>query len=449
VTITRDGFTGVVDNAFASHGFPAEASKVVFPSALFLPGSDISPISERFDEIVAGLTTWSPERTETGVFSPPMVTVQAASRAEAADAVNARFLQEMWSDGLRLAPPTERRVDWVLTGTDRDEDEVIGHIQPRRGVATVESLAICLAMAGGRPEYLPVLIAAVEAMVEEPFEHQRMNTTTCSVYPAVVVNGPVADDIRLSSGYGCMGPDPTHPAGASLGRALRFVLMDIGGAVPGNTTMAIFGGPGRFTGTVFAEDEAGLPAEGWVPFGVDQGHAAGANVVTAYPVSSTTNCPGGETGTADAVTATLNRAAGCIGIPNGNYWVTPYNSAGSAGILVIGRGTARGLAETGWSKQDVREYLWEHSKVPAAELQPRIETWWVPSEEIMEDPMPVSPSSEGIEIVVAGGDQSGHMMWLQVGCCPESMTSAEVALPGNWDALLEQAEQDLGPPAGR
>lgn len=83
----------------------------------------------------------------------------------------------------------------------------------------------------------------------------------------------------------------------------------------------------------------------------------------------------------------------------------------------------------------------------SAYLTPLTDAWWVPNESILEFPMPISMNPEGIEIVVAGGDQSGHMMWLQVGCCPESLVSREIQIPQGWSSLLEQAEIDLGPPA--
>jgi hypothetical protein len=222
----------------------------------------------------------------------------------------------------------------------------------------------------------------------------------------------------------------------------------MGGAVPGNTTMSIFGGPARYTGLVFAEDVDALP-EGWSSLAEEQGFASGTNVVTLYAVSSTTNIPGGETGTEDAAYASLNRAAGALSIPNGNYWFspTPYNEDGSAGILLVGPTTAQGLVDLGWTKSEVQNYLWEHSKVEEAELTPRINTWWVPTQDILEYPMPIAMNPDGIEVVVAGGDQSGHMMWLQVGCCPQELVSREVQLPADWVTLLEDAEADLGPPA--
>lgn len=446
--MTREGFTGVVANAFADQGFSAEAAQAVFPAALFLPGSDLAPIRVQADEIVAGLTTWQPDETSTGIVEPPMIVIEADDEASLRDAVDHYLVRTLHSDGLPVVPPTVERVEWILRGTDRSPDEVLGTVAPRRGIATVRQVAVTLAMAGGRPEYMPVVLAAVEAMLAPAFAHGLMNTTTCSVYPVFVVSGPVAEDIRLASGYGALGPNPLRPAGASIGRAIRFVLMDVGGAVPGQTTMAIYGGPARFTGLVFAEDTSSYPAD-WASLAEEQGFERGANVVSAYAVSSTTNIPGGETGTDDAALASLHRAAGTIGIPNGNYWDPSFNPRGSAGILLVAGGTAGGLSALDWSKEAVQEYLWERSKVPAAELGPAIDVWWVPDPSILEDPMPVSMSPEGIEIVVAGGDQSGHMMWLQSGCCPEEITSATVELPARWSDLLDAAQEDLGPiPAG-
>jgi len=123
---------------------------------------------------------------------------------------------------------------------------------------------------------------------------------------------------------------------------------------------------------------------------------------------------------------------------------------GAGGIFLMARGTARGLSREGWTKEEVKRYLWENSKVPSSRLGPFFPTWWIPREQIMQDPMPVSVSPDGIRIVVAGGDQSGHMMWLQVGCCPQQLSSVEIRLPKNWEQLLQRAEEDMGPiPAQR
>jgi len=449
VIVTREGFSGIVAHAFAGAGFPAEASQVMYPIDMFTAGSDLAPLEEKLDELVAGLTEWEPQVKGKKVITPPKMKVRGADYAEAVTSANRLFLRNMWGDGLPLVPPTEEAVSWILTGTGLPRDKVIAKILPRGGIVNVETIAVNLAMAGGRPEYLSVLIAAVEAISDPHFQHHRMNGTTCSVCPVVIVNGPVARQVRFGTGYGCLGPDPLHPAGASIGRAIRLLLQGTGGAVPGEGTMSIYGGPSRHANIVFAEDEEGLP-DGWEPLNVEQGFLRGSNTVTTYSVASVTNIPGGETGDKEVTLASLNRAAMVMGVPNGNYWFHSYLPEGAAGILIMASGTAQGLSRFGWSKEEVKAYLWENSKIPASRLGPRLPVWWSPCEKIMQDPMPISMSPKGIRIVVAGGLQSGHMMWLQVGCCPEQLTSAEIKLPANWDELLKKAEADLGPvPAPR
>jgi len=389
VTVTREGFPQVVANAFSGLGYPAEAPQVIYPVDMFIPGSDLSPIEGKMDKLIAGLTRWEPQVKKKGVISPPKLTVEGKGYEEALAGVNNLFLRNMWSDGLPLLPPTEDKVNWILTGTDFPRDRVVAKILPRGGIVTVETIAVNLVLAGGRPEYLPVLIASVEATSKPESAHHRMNSTTCSVYPAVIVNGPIAEQIRLGSGYGCLGPDPLHPAGASIGRALRLLLLGAGGALPGTGTMAIFGGPARYTNIVFAEDEAGLPAD-WKSLSVEQGFPPGSNTVTTYAVAGTTNILGAEAGDDESALGTLHRATGVIGIPSQNYWLEPYNPDGAAGILIMASGTVQGLSRLGWSKEKVKSFLWENSKVPLSKIGPNIHPR--AQMKVNQDPMPVSMS---------------------------------------------------------
>ncbi len=449
VTVTREGFPSVVANAFAGMEFPAEAAVAVYPLGMFIPGSDLTPIEEKMDELIAGLTKWKPKTKEKKVITPPKIRVEGKDYEETVANVNKLFLRNMWSEGLPIIPPAEERVKRMLTGIDLPPDKVVAKIMPRGGIATVETIAVNLVMAGGRPEYMPVLVAAVEAIGAPQSVHHRMNSTTCSVYPVVIVNGPIAKQIRLGSGYGCLGPDPRHPAGASIGRAIRFLLQGAGGAIPGIGTMSIFGGPARYASIVFAEDEDNLPSD-WEPLSVEQGFPRGSNAVTTYAVAGTTNVLGGESGDKESALISLDLAASFMGIPSGNYFGRSYayNPEGAAGILLMAGGTAQGLSKLGWSKEKVKAYLWENSKVPASKLVQLVQpgkTTSIQFKKILRDPMPISMSPKGIKIVVAGGMQSGHMMWLQVGCCPERLVSAEVKLPARWDGLLKKAEEDLGP----
>jgi hypothetical protein len=447
--ITRKGFTGVVNNAFAGLGFPADAATIhEFPVEMFLGGSDLTPINENIDKVIFGLTKWQAAIQEKGIYAPPKVTVQGEDYEQAVANMNLLFLRNLWGDGLPILPPTDERVDWMLTGTDLARDKVIGNILPRGGIATIEQIAVSLAMAGGRPEYMPLLIAATQAMIEADWRHDWMNSTTCSVFPAVIVNGPVAEQIRLNSGYGCLGPDPVHPPGTSVGRALRFLLMDMGGGIPGTGTMAIYGA-NRSTNLVFAEDEEGLPAD-WDPLSVEMGFAEGSNVATVVPVASTVNMLSSEVGTQESAYTTLYKYAGMIGVPSNNYFIGFRYENSFAGMALMARGTAQGLAALGWSKADVKAFLWENSKIPwERALQYGYERNYERYEVPREEPLPIATEPEGIMIVVAGGEQSGHGYWLEVGHSGYVATSAEIELPANWDELLAQAEADLGPAPAR
>jgi hypothetical protein len=455
--VTRAGFSQVVANSFTGFGFPPEAPSVSeFPSEMFLPASDLSPLERNVDQVVFGLTRWKPRAyPEKGSASPGKSTVAGRDFEEAVSRMNFLFLRNAWGDGLPIQPPTRERVDWILRGTDFPRGRVIGKIFPRGGIATVEVLAINLAMAGGRPEYLPLLIAAVQAMTLPDYQHGAMNATTCSVYPVLIVNGPIGKEIRLNSGYGCLGPDPRHPAGGSLGRALRFLLMNVGGAIPGTGTMAIYGGPARYTNVVFAEDEEGL-APGWKPLHEERGFPRGSNTVTVMDAGGTSNI--NIIGKLQApmersILNTLEGYAGYMRIPSQNSLFSMSFSDGVGGLLLIPRGVVQEMSRLGWTKEKVRNFLWERSKIPDSpqlrwEIENRVKTGETPSEWV-QYPFPICRKPEGIVIVVAGGEQSGHSYWMQTGHGGYVAKTVAIQLPAAWEDLLRKAEEDLGPMPGR
>ena len=208
-----------------------------------------------------------------------MIRVQGTSVEDALTRANHLMLANRWGDGLPLWPPTRKRVDWILRGAAHARKRVLGTFPPRGGVTTVETCAIALAMAGGRPEYLPVLVGAVEAFLDAQSGSEQLQAASGSAFPAVIVNGPIGAQIRLNAGFGCLGPDPQRPAGASIGRALRLLQQNLGGALPGIGTMANYGGM-RYTNVVFAEDEANLPP-GWAPHATERhGFAPGTSSIS-------------------------------------------------------------------------------------------------------------------------------------------------------------------------
>src|SRR5689334_625219 len=208
VTLTRADFVGVMKNAVSGLGLAPDAAMITFPIDMFLPGSDIAALEQRKNEFYAGLTQWKSSFAAAAPGVNPLLSIEGDTYEDALEKANYLMITNLWGDGLPLWPATQARVDRILRGTVFPRDHVIGKFPPRGGITTVETCAIALAMAGGRPEYLPVLIAAVEAILDPATNSSLLQATSASVFPVVIVNGPVSKQIRLSSGFGCMGPDP-------------------------------------------------------------------------------------------------------------------------------------------------------------------------------------------------------------------------------------------------
>jgi hypothetical protein len=415
---------------------------------LFLVGSDLTPVAQNIDLFIHGLTQWKPAVQGARRIDPPAIEIRGKSYEENFARMNQIFLAKRWGDGLPLLPPTEERVEWILRGTDLPADVQIGKILPQGRIASVKTLALSLAMAGGRPEYLPVLIAAVEALVDPGLAHQAWQATSCSVYPAVIVNGPVAKQIRLNSGFGLLGPDALHPPGGLIGRALRLLLQNVGGAVPGVGTMSQFGGM-RYTNAVFAEDEEGLPP-GWEPLSVEYfGAPQGANSLAFYPVSSATNITRRGTGKEapeEEALGSLYRIAAFMEAPNVGG-LNGYEE-GAPGILLLSSIAARQLSGLGWTKEKIKEFLWENSRIPAAKLKRTGMLYYLQAAgfdlQNLPDPWPVTRHPRNLMIVVAGGRHPTQAYWMQGAQGPKAV-NAPIRLPARWEQLLREAEDDLGP----
>lgn len=451
MTLTREDFVGVVRNAFAGLGFDQDAAMVTFPIEHFLVGSDLTPMHARLHEFIDGLVAWEPHTKHTGMQSPPMLHIEAQEYDAALDAMNRQFLVKTWGDGLPLNAPTAARVAWVLRGTDLPRDTVIGKIMPRGGIATVETLAIALAMAGGRPEYLPVLIAAMEAIVDPGLEHDKWQATSGSTFPVVIVNGPIGQHIRLNAGFGLLGPDPHHPAGASIGRAMRLLLQNVGGALPGTGTMAMFSGM-RYTNAVFAEDEDGLP-DGWDPVCTDYlSLPRHSNAVTVYVATGASNIlrrgVGKETPEEEGLQSLL-RVAGYLRSPSPHY--TSGWAHGTPGALLMSRVVARQLAGLGWTQATIKRFLWEHSRFTHAEVRETGMWQWIQqaadAQTVASADMelwPITRTPEQIILCVAGGYHPTHNYWMQA--YAPKVAGRPITLPAAWDALIAEADAELGRP---
>lgn len=181
-----------------------------------------------------------------------------------------------WSDGLPVVPPTDVRILRMLEGTSRTPDEIIGDVPPNLAPITVEKVAINAVMAGCRPEYMPVVLAALEAALDPLFTMHGLLCTTCFSSPIIVVNGPIAREIGMNSGINCLGQG--NRANATIGRALQLIIRNVGGGRPGELDRAVLGGPGKYT-FCFAEDETDPT---WLPLSVARGIEPGKNAVTLF-----------------------------------------------------------------------------------------------------------------------------------------------------------------------
>lgn len=449
MVVQRQEFVEVTKNAIAGFGFPPEVAMVIFPVGLFLIGSDLAPLQQHIDQFIKGLTRWEPTTHEGKTIDPPDIEIGGKDYKESFAKMNDLFLAKRWGDGLPLLPPTEERLRWVMRGTDLPPDSRIGKILPRGRIATVKTVAVALAMAGGRPEYLPVLLGAVEALIHPALEHQSWQATSSSVYPAVIVNGPVAKQIRLNSGFGLLGPDALHPAGGLIGRGLRLLLQNVGGAIPGVGTMAQFGAM-RFTNAVFAEDEEGLPP-GWEPLSVEYfGIPRGTNSLTFYTVSSATNITRRGTGkerSEEEALGSLFRIAAYMQSPNVNG-LKGYDE-GAPGILLLSSTVALQLASLGWTKEKIKEFLWENSKIPVSKLKQTGMLNFIKERGFdplaLPDPWPITRTAGNLMIVVAGGRHPTQAYWMQGAHGPKAV-STRIQLPAKWEQLLREADEALGPP---
>jgi hypothetical protein len=258
------------------------------------------------------------------------------------DAIETAFVRG-WTDGLPVVPPTPARVLNMLDGTRRAPDEVVAIVPPDLVPVTVEKVAINAVMAGCKPEYLPVVLAAVQAACTDAFNMHGLLCTTYFSGPVLVVNGPIARDIGMNSGVNCMGQG--NRANATIGRALQLVVRNVGGGVPGGIDRATFGGPGKHT-FCFAEDEAGSP---WEPLSVERGFARGASAVSLFPGH-------GPSAIVDQISRTPESLARSFAVKL-RAVSHPKLVMGMGAMLVVSPEHARVFAAAGWTKARLRAEL--------------------------------------------------------------------------------------------
>jgi hypothetical protein len=289
----------------------------------------------------------------------------AMSDGDAFEALYARGV----TDGLPVIPPTAERVAAAVAASGRPADELVGLVAPQHGRATVQKIAINAVMAGCRPEYLPVVIAGVRAICDPAFALEGVSGTTDAVAPLLIVNGPVRHALDINAGVGVFGPG--WRANATIGRAVRLVWANVGGARPGAISMSTFGQSGRYTYCIGEHEEASP----WAPLHVEHGFAPGDSTVAALAAEAPQVVVDARSRTAREVLTTVARSGEVIA----------SHAVGDLGdtLLVIGPEHVRTIAADRWSKADVRTFVWERTRAevdgrasPSSARRRTSGSWW-------------------------------------------------------------------------
>src|SRR5579863_7950094 len=303
------------------------------------------------------------------------------------------------TDGLPVVPPTPERVLRMLAGTRRDPQEVIATVPPNLAPLTIEKVAANAVMAGCRPEYLPVVLAVLEAVCTDEFNIHGVMATTAGATPTIVVNGPIRHRLGMNMKVGALGSG--NRANATIGRAVKLALRNVGGARPGEIERTALGGPGKYT-ACYAEWEERSP---WEPLHVERGFRAEDSVVTAFGLE-----PGPRL-IVDQLSRTAHALAGSFGMALESCWHPKLHAYGEI-LLVISPEHADTIKRDGWSKAQVRSRIQEASARPIRELLPDADAGEGmalrnfglsnPTPEQLEQRIPKFRKPENINIIVTG-----------------------------------------------
>jgi hypothetical protein len=312
--------------------------------------------------------------------------------------LQAWYFERGWSDGFPVIAPTPDAVARMAAGARRPATDVVGAVPPRGGIATIECIAVNAVMAGCRPEHMPVLVTALEALLEPRFNLASIQATTHPVAPLLVVHGPIAQALKMNHGAGTFGPSSL--ANATLGRAIRLILWNIGGAMPGNVDRSTQGAPSKYSFCI-AENAEASP---WGSFVTDRGLPDGTDAVTVFGGEPPHNVNDHEHGDAEGI---LTVAADVLRSMGANQWFLSWYGQREV-MLVLGPEHAASVAASGWSRRRAQAFLFDaisrrHDELSRGGMYGMRD--WPP--ELRSLPMdarvPPVPRPEDILILVAGG----------------------------------------------
>ena len=349
------------------------------------------------------------------------------SLAGSANDVSLAFYRHGWTDGLPIVPPTADAVRGMLRGTDLPAHHALGAMPPAGSPVTMEKIAVNAVMAGCRPTYMPVLIAALEGMLEEGFDLTGVQTSTGAHSPLLIVNGPIRQPLRINCSSGALGPG--WQANATIGRAIRLIQNNVGGAHIGTTDMTTLGAAENYT-YCLGENEERSP---WTAFHVDQGfdrEDSTVSVLGAFAPEQVSDHVGIRPEEILAVAASVISTFSRFHLRAMDHIITRDS------VLLVSPEHAASIANAGWSKAHAQAFLFDNCRLPYGRLK-QLRRQIDPSSLIQtaEGPMvPMFARPDAIKLIVAGGPGK-HSAYVNTGHSKKILTK-KIVLPKAWAQLL-------------
>lgn len=325
------------------------------------------------------------------------LTAESFTVEDTPEAVSELFYRKGWTDGLPIIPPTPERVERMLIGWQADPSHSIGLVPPSFAEATLEKLAINAVMAGCLPVHLPAVVAAIEAMLDPQFNLNGIQCTTSNTTPLVFFNGPVRRELEINCSSNAFGPGCR--ANAVIGRAVRLILLSLGGAAPGDVDKATLGQPGKYC-FCFGENEEENP---WEPYHVENGYAAGVSTATVVGACGVIEVRDSDSRVGAGILKTMAHSITSAG------FVAANNSADGGQVLIVfAPEHARTLRASGFSKSDVKAWIWEEARLRLTDFPDETATnigEWQRAQGLPADGVVrVSKAPTDLVVLVAGGE---------------------------------------------
>lgn len=394
--------------------------------------------------VIAALTRRTPAQDRTEAPAGPCqdtIEFSGDDYSEAVESMEKHFLQSCWSDGFPLVPPTQAAVSKMLEGTQFPPGHVVALVEPGGGQATMEKIAVNAVMAGCLPQYMPVLIAALQAITDPVFDLRGVQCTTGFVSPLLIISGPrLIGELNINDSFSTVGPG--WRANATIGRALRLIMINIGYGWPGKNDMKAFGNPLKYV-TLMAENEAGY-AGAWEPLRVAEGFDYTQPTVSVMPAVSW------QPNNICADLLTLEKLFVEIARQGKAKYDRFAANWGSENLVLIDPDAFVPIRRKGLSRIEVQKALYEliqlpcpeffEGRPPSANVGTFVKPEWLVAR-CRDNPdalEPLLPDPKSIKIVVAGG--SGEAMITYVGAWGygSHFVTKPVALPSNWESLLQK-----------